>query len=214
MNKIDYSLMFVTDERIREDADFLTILEASLKGGASIVQLREKKRNTKEVYKRALAAKKCCAQYAVPLIINDRVDIALAVDADGVHLGQKDLPVAIARRLLGAHKIIGWSVSNEVQAIEANQLAINYIGLSPIFNTTTKTKDLDPPLGIEGLKRLKAISNNPIICIGGIQQKNVASIIANGSDGVAVVSAISQANDPLQATKQLKKMIWQTGLKQ
>ena len=213
MNKVDYSLMFVTDERITDNAQFLNILESSLKGGVSIVQLREKKLETKRFYERAATVKTLCSKYAVPFIINDRVDIALAVDADGVHLGQKDLPVVVVRDVLGNDKIIGWSVSNEEQAVEANDLEIDYIGLSPIFNTATKTKDLDPPLGIEGLKKIKAISNKPIICIGGINKENTGGIIKNGSDGIAVVSAISQATDPAKATKQLKEIVCQTGMK-
>ena len=213
MKKVDCSLMFVTDERITDDALFLTILESSLKGGASIVQLREKKLNTKRFYERALAAKVLCSKYAVPFIINDRIDIALAINSDGVHIGQKDLPVTVTRELLGNNKIIGWSVGNEEQAIEANNLDVDYIGLSPIFSTDTKTTDLDMQLGIDGLKKLKKISNKPIICIGGINKNNTANIIQNGSDGIAVVSAISQASNPKQATKQLKEIICQTGTK-
>ncbi len=205
--------MFVTDERITDNRQFFSILESSLKGGVSIVQLREKKANSNDFYARAVYAKSRCSFYGVPLIINDRVDIALAVDADGVHIGQQDLSVAVVRQLLGQQKIIGWSVSNEQQAIESKDLAINYIGLSPIFDTTTKTDHLDPPLGIEGLIRFRSISNKPIICIGGIDQHNTAQIIQNGADGIAVVSAISQASDPLKATKQLNKIICQTGTK-
>ncbi|MEM9362289.1 MAG: thiamine phosphate synthase [Bacteroidota bacterium] len=214
MKKVAYSLMFVTDERITEDVKFLSVLESSLKGGASIIQLREKVLNTRQFYERAIAAKKLCTKYNTPLIINDRIDIALAIHADGVHIGQKDLPVSVARELLGNTKIIGWSVSNEEQAVEANNLQVDYIGLSPIFSTATKTKDLDPPLGIEGLKKIRAISNKPIVCIGGVDASNTASTIQNGSDGIAVVSAISLADDPMQATKKLKEIVCQTGTKQ
>lgn len=213
MKHVDYSLMYVTDERITDNTAFLNVLESSLKGGVSIVQLREKKLNTKAFYNRALAVYKLCLKYNIPLIINDRIDIALAIGADGIHIGQKDLPAPIARKLLGKNKIIGWSVSNVKQALEANTLDVNYIGISPIFNTNTKTKDLDLPLGIEGLKEIKKICNKPIICIGGINNKNTASIIQNGSDGIAIVSAISQANNPEQAIAQLKKIICQTGTK-
>ena len=209
MKKIDYSLMFVTDDRITDGREFLTVLESALKGGLSIVQLREKKLNTKAFYDRAMAVKELCTKYSIPFIINDRIDIALAVNADGVHIGQKDLPVSAARALLG-HKIIGWSVSNEEQAAKANQLEIDYIGLSPIFSTKTKIKDLNEPLGIEGLKKLKLISNKPVICIGGVDEKNAASIMQNGADGIAVVSAISQSNNPYQKTKILKRIIKNT----
>lgn len=207
MKRADCALIFVTDDRITEDRPFLKILESSLKGGVTMVQLREKKLNAKRFYQRALAVKKLCACYHVPLIINDRVDIALSIDADGVHLGQNDLPVGISRKLLGENKIIGYSVSNEKQAIEANKLEVDYVGVSPIFETITKKTDLEPPLGVEGLKRLKAISKNPLVCIGGITQENAPVILKNGSDGIAVVSAISQAKDPEQVAKTFASII-------
>lgn len=205
--------MFVSDERVTDDQQFFHILESSLKGGATIIQLREKMMSTNRFYERALAAKAVCSRHQVPLIINDRVDIALAVDADGVHIGQTDLPVAVVRDLLGADKIVGWSVSNEEQAVIANDLAVDYIGLSPIFHTGTKTEDLDPPLGIDGLKKLKSISNKPIVCIGGVTKENTSDVIKYGADGIAVVSAISQAADPAKATNQLKEIICQVGTK-
>ncbi|MGR7814294.1 thiamine phosphate synthase [Lacinutrix undariae] len=213
MKKADYYLMFVTDEQITDDTQFLKVLESSLKGGTNIVQLREKKLNTKRFYERAVAVKKLCKKHNTPLIINDRIDIALAINADGVHIGQKDIPATVARELLGSDKIIGLSVSNQIQAIETNTLEVDYIGLSPIFSTNTKTKDLEAPLGLEGLKKIKSVSNKPIICIGGINKENTISILQNGADGIAVVTAISQAKDPEQATKQLKEKICQTGIK-
>ena len=160
-----------------------------------------------------MAVKNLCKRYGVPLIVNDRIDIALAINAEGVHIGQKDLPVSVARELLGSDKIIGWSVSNERQALEANTLDVDYIGVSPIFPTNTKVKNLDSPLGISGLIKIKKICRKPIICIGGIDQKNAASVLLNGSDGIAVVSAISQANNPKKETEQLKEIICQTGIK-
>ncbi|NVK63964.1 MAG: thiamine phosphate synthase [Flavobacteriales bacterium] len=213
MKNVDYSLMFVTDDRITDDEQFLSILEASLKGGASIIQLREKTMNSKCFYERAMATKALCDRYETPLIVNDRVDIAMAVNADGVHIGQTDLSANVVRKLLGNQKIIGWSVSNDEQAEISTQLDIDYIGLSPIFGTSTKTVDLDPPLEIEGLKRIQSISNKPIVCIGGITKENTASILQNGASGIAVVSAISQAINPKEETEQLKKIICQTGTK-
>lgn len=212
MNKIDYSLMFVTDERIEDNELFFHILEQALVGGASIIQLREKQLDTARFYQRALQAMHLCKSFGVPMIINDRIDLALAVDADGVHLGQKDMPVAIARQLLAKGKIVGLSVSNEQQALEANALDVDYIGLSPVFATATKTKDLEPPLGIEGLKNIRSLNSKPIVCIGGITTANTASLIESGASGIAVVSAISKAQNPQQATANLKKIICQTGL--
>ncbi|WP_338791979.1 thiamine phosphate synthase [Bernardetia sp. MNP-M8] len=209
---IDYSLMFVTDDSITDDTIFFRVLEDSLKGGATIIQLREKSCNTDSFYKRALTSKLLCHSYNVPLIINDRIDIALAVDADGVHIGQTDMPYKIARKLVGDSKIIGLSVSDSQQAIEANKLTVDYIGISPIFDTHTKKTDLAPSLGIEGLKMIRKLFSKPIVCIGGIKKENVVDIIKNGSNGIAVVSAISKAEYPEQETKLLKEIICQTGL--
>jgi thiamine-phosphate pyrophosphorylase len=204
--------MYVTDDSITDDTAFFKILEDALKGGTSIVQLREKSGNTRSFYNRALKAKTLCHAYRIPLIINDRIDIALAADADGVHIGQTDMPYSKARALLGATKIIGLSVSNTEQAIEAENLKVDYIGISPIFNTATKKSDLAPSLGIEGLKMIRPLFSKPMVCIGGIHQNNVADIIKNGANGVAVISAISKAKYPEKETKNLKEIICQIGL--
>lgn len=205
--------MYVTDDSIENDELFFSILESSLKGGTDIVQLREKNSNTLSFYNRAVMAKKMCKSYNIPLIINDRLDIALAIDADGIHIGQTDLPYSIVRKLLGKDKIIGLSVSNENEAVKANSLSVSYIGISPIFATNTKTENLANPLKIEGLKKIQSISNKPLICIGGINENNTKSIIENGADGIAVVSAISKAENPKTATTNLKNIICKTGLK-
>jgi thiamine-phosphate pyrophosphorylase len=214
MNSIDYSLMFVTDDSVTDNDAFFKILEDSLKGGATIIQLREKNCDTYTFYKRALQSKTLCHSYKVPLIINDRIDVALAVDADGVHIGQKDLPYSLTRKLVGINKIIGLSVSDRAQAIEAEKLGADYIGISPIFKTSTKKSDLAAPLGIEGLQIIRTLFSKPIVCIGGIQTDNVANIIKNGSNGIAVISAISKAAFPEKETKKLKEIIWQTGIRQ
>jgi thiamine-phosphate pyrophosphorylase len=211
MAKFDFELMYVTDDNIREDNLFFFILEAALKGGANSIQLREKDNDTLSFYQRAVTTKNLCEKYNIPLIINDRLDIALAVNADGLHIGQKDIPFAVARKILGKEKIIGLSVSNEIQAIEANKLDVNYIGLSPVFATKTKTTDLDIPLGIEGLKRIRNLSNKPIICIGGIDISNTIDLMANGADGIAVVSSISKAENPELETTKLKQALCKTG---
>ena len=213
MEKFDYGLMYVTDDSIREDNLFFSILEAALKGGVNSIQLREKNSNTLSFYHRAVTTKKLCEKYDIPLIINDRLDIALAVNADGLHIGQKDMPYSIARKLLGIDKIIGISVSNEKQAIEANTLDVDYIGLSPVFATTTKTTDLDIHLGIEGLKRIRNLSNKAIICIGGIDINNTNDLMINGADGIAVVSAISKTENPELETTKLRQALCKTGLR-
>ena len=155
MPKVDYALMYVTDDSIKDDNSFFHILEASLKGGATIIQLREKTCDTQTFYQRAVRCKEICEKYNTPLLINDRLDIALAIDADGVHIGQTDMPYEVARRLLSNSKIIGLSVSNKEQAEQPNAQAADYIGISPIFSTNTKTTDLAKPLGIAGLKEIR-----------------------------------------------------------
>ena len=212
MAKFDYGLMYVTDDSIREDNLFLSIIEAALKGGANSIQLREKSGSTLSFFNRAVKVKKLCRHYNIPLIINDRLDIALAVNAEGLHIGQKDIPYTIARKILGKNKIIGLSVSNINEAIEANKTDVDYIGLSPVFSTTTKTSDLATPLGVEGVIRIKKITKKPIICIGGINANNTSDLILNGADGIAVVSSISKAEDPELETKNLIQIICKTGL--
>lgn len=212
MAKFDFGLMYVTDDSIRDDKLFFSILEAALRGGANSIQLREKNNNTLSFYHRAVTTENLCKKYNIPLIINDRLDIALAVNAHGLHIGQKDIPFAIARKILGKDKIIGLSVSNEMQAIEANELDVDYIGLSPVFATETKTTDLDIPLGIEGLKKIRNLSNKPIICIGGIDICNTIDLIANGADGIAVISSISKAENPELETTKLRQALCKTGL--
>lgn len=203
----DPRLMFVTDDRITEDRPFFEILEQTLAGGATLVQLREKTLNTHDFYKRALSCKQACDAYNVPLIINDRADIALAVGAQGLHIGQQDLPYKVARKLLGDKTLIGLSVSTLQQAKEAQQLGVDYIGVSPLFATQTKTQDLDPPLGLDGLAQIRKLYSGPIVVIGGVNSQNASQAMAHGADGIAVVSAISGATDPKKATNELLKQL-------
>lgn len=195
------TLNLVTDGCHTTD-QLLRIVNDAVSGGVTMVQLREKTADTRTFLERAFALKRLLQSTGVPLIINDRVDIALAVDADGVHLGQSDMPVTIARQLLGPDKIIGLSVENFEQIKEANQLDIQYIGISPIFATPTKT-DTHTPFGLEGARQAVALSTHPTIGIGGINASNIAAVRATGLDGVAVVSAIMSAPDPKKAAQEL-----------
>lgn len=195
------TLNLVTDGCHTTD-QLLRIVNDAVSGGVTMVQLREKTADTRTFLERAFALKRLLQSTGVPLIINDRVDIALAVDADGVHLGQSDIPVTIARQLLGPDKIIGLSVENFEQIKEANQLDIQYIGISPIFATPTKT-DTHTPFGLEGARQAVALSTHPTIGIGGINASNIAAVRATGLDGVAVVSAIMSASAPRQAAQEL-----------
>ncbi len=210
---IDYSLMFVTDERIVDDERFFEILHAALEGGVSMVQLREKKASTRFVYKRALTVKALCKKHRVPFVVNDRVDVALAVDADGVHVGQDDMPINVARKLLGSNKILGLSVSCEREVLQAAHEEVDYLGASPIFATNTKRENLAEPLGLVGLAAMSKLSNKPIVAIGGITTANAKAVMQHGAQGVAVVSEISQTENSQENTKILRRIICKTGMK-
>ena len=159
-------------------------------GGAKIIQLREKKASSAEFYETAQEVMLFARQQNVKIIINDRVDIALAVGADGVHLGQNDLPPDEARKILGENAIIGFSTHNIEQALEAVKLPINYLAIGPIFATNTK-ENPDAIVGIEGLSKVReAIRDFPLVAIGGINFENAPNILANGADSIAVISAI------------------------
>lgn len=154
----------------------------------------------KDAYAQALALRKVAAEVGATLIINDRCDLALAVNADGVHLGQEDLPLADARCLLGPEKIIGLSTHNQEQVREAAALQPDYIGFGPVFSTATKS-DHDPVVGIEGLRAARALTTLPMFAIGGIAAQHLAELIRAGADGVAVISAILKASDLEAAIK-------------
>ena len=165
-------------------------VELLSRGGATLIQLREKQMAAVEFYEQAQAAVQVAERCGVQLLINDRVDIALAVKAHGVHLGQDDMPPEAARRLLGPEAVIGYSTHNIEQAVAATRLPIDYLAIGPIFATTTKS-DTAPVLGLEGLRAVrKAIGKFPLVAIGGITHKNARAVIDAGADSVAVVSAV------------------------
>lgn len=184
-------------------------MAAAVQGGVSVVQLREKNISSRDFYQMALSLKRLLAPTGVPLIINDRLDIVLAVEADGLHIGQSDLPYAVARELLGPDSIIGLSVENVEQARAANALDVDYIGLSPVFGTATK-KDIAPPLGLEGVQQIQGFTKHRTVAIGGIKTDNAASLIQHGVDGLAVVSAIVSQESPMVAAAELRQLIDQT----
>lgn len=201
----DYRLYLVTDDK-QDLATLKWVVSEALQGGVTMVQVREKHGDIRAFIERALIVKTILRNTGVPLIINDRVDVALAIDADGVHLGQSDMPVGMARRLLGANKIIGLSVETDEQLAQANALPIDYIGLSAIFATSTKT-DISKHWGIEGLKRALSITSLPIVAIGGINESNIPQLCATGVHGIALVSAICHTHDPKAATVHLRHLI-------
>ncbi|MGQ1911305.1 thiamine phosphate synthase [Marinifilum sp. RC60d5] len=206
MIKEDLKLYLVTDKVLAKGKPLEEIVEAAVKGGVSMVQIRDKESSTRDFYDLALRIKKILMSYKVPLIINDRLDIALAVNADGLHIGQSDLPYEQARNILGTDKIIGLSVENIEQAKEANNLDVDYIGLSPVFSTQTKS-DIAMPLELEGVKEIASFSRHPMVAIGGINQQNANAVCKAGADGIAVVSAVISSNNPQVAASKLLKEI-------
>ena len=206
MRHPDLSLYLVTDRGLSPDRPLEEVVEEAVLGGVVIVQLREKNTGNREFYELAVKLKRVLSKHHVPLIINDRLDIALAADAEGVHLGQTDLALSISRKILGPEKIIGLSVETLQQAYDANETDADYIAISPVFSTPTKT-DTRQPFGIKGVKEVSSISKFPAVAIGGINADNAGEVIRNGAAGIAVVSAIMAAASPLQAAAELKKII-------
>lgn len=194
----------ITDTRISglSHAEQVTRLIA---GGARLVQLREKHASPREFFADAQAAVSIARSQGAQIIINDRVDLALALGADGVHLGQTDLPVEAARRLLGLDALIGFSVHNIEQAKQALKMPIDYLALGPIFPTTTK-QNPDPVVGLSGLRQVRQIAGDlPLVGIGGIGADKVNEVLASGADAVALISSLLQ--DPLQITAHLQILI-------
>jgi thiamine-phosphate pyrophosphorylase len=198
----DLRLHLVTDAMLCGERDLLYVVDAAVRGGATCVQLREKKLSTRLFVERARALKMRLAPLNVPLIINDRLDVALVIEADGLHIGQDDLSAEDARRWL-PNGIIGLSIESTGQLGDAMDAPVDYFGVSPVFATSSKS-DAAPPLGLEGLRALRAMTHRPLIGIGGIGPDNVSQVRAAGADGVAVISAVLSASDPAQAARLLR----------
>ena len=201
-------LYLVTDRGLSLGRPLEEIVSEAVAGGVTMVQLREKDAATGEFVELGRRLMSLLKPLGVPLIINDRVDVALAVDADGVHIGQSDMSYADARRLLGPEKIIGLSVENFEDLESANKLDVDYIGISPVYGTQTKT-DTAEPFGLEGLRKAVEMSVHPTVAIGGMNVATVGEVIAAGTDGVAVVSAICSAESPRDAAAELATIIKQ-----
>ena len=201
---IDYSVYLVTDRRDKTDDEFLNIIEEAIKGGTTIVQLREKTASTKEFYDLALKVKEITSRYGVPLLINDRIDIALAVGSEGVHIGQDDMPADIAREIIGEDKILGVSASTVEEAKKAEIDSADYIGSGAVFPTSTKD-DADS-VSKEELKEIVDSIDIPVVAIGGITVENAHTLKGSGIAGVSVVSAIMSAEDPKEASEKLKEI--------
>ncbi len=205
---LDYSLYLVTDRGLSRGRTTLEIVQAAVRGGMTCVQLREKTCSTREFIEQARSIQSFLKEHRIPLIINDRIDVALAVKADGVHLGQKDMPIALARDILKNSMLIGISAETLENAVEAEKSGADYIGVGPIFPTDTKADAADP-LGAEGFLQIRKAVKIPLVAIGGLKKENAAVIVRNGAEGIAVVSAIVSADDPEKAARELKHIIAQ-----
>lgn len=202
-------IYLVTDRYLCGDRPVSHVVREAVMGGVRIVQLREKDFSTRAFVTEASIVKEVLYPFYVPLIINDRVDVALAVEADGVHLGQEDMPCDVARKLMGTGAIIGLSVETWDDVLRAEGEDVDYLGVSPIFATPTKT-DTKGVWGVEGLRRIKRVSRHPLVAIGGINDGNMAAVIEAGADAVAVVSAICAAPDPRAAARRLSDIFERT----
>jgi len=207
-SNIDYSLYLVTDRELMAAASIEECVEQAVSGGCTLVQLREKTASSHEFYETAARVRKITADCGVPLIINDRADIALAVNADGVHIGQEDLPYDAVRRIMGKDAIIGVSVSNLTEALAAAALGADYLGVGAMFATETKT---DANItSMRELRRIRAEINIPLVVIGGINKNTVPLFAGTGIDGIAVVSAVVAQKDAGGAARELKALFHST----
>ncbi|MEQ8174353.1 MAG: thiamine phosphate synthase [Syntrophomonadaceae bacterium] len=203
--KTDYTLYLVTDRRFLRGRSLIDEVLKSVRGGVSMVQLREKEAGSREFYQMALNLKTALQESGVPLIINDRLDIAMAVDADGLHIGQEDLPLSEVVRLWGEDKIIGLSVSNLEEAREGQKGGASYLGLGPVYATATKT-DAAGPTGLMLLGEVKSSVDIPVVAIGGIDMSNLAAVRDSGADGAAVVSCLMDAPDIEKSAREMVKL--------
>lgn len=203
MIKLDTSMYFITDSTGLTEKDFLYRTEQALSGGVTLIQLREKEKNTREYIDLAEKVHTIAQKYGVPLIIDDRVDVALAVNAEGVHLGQSDMPVKTARKLMGKEKIIGATAKTVEQAVEASSVGADYLGVGAIFPTTTKVKTVIT--STETLKNICRCVPIPVNAIGGLNKNNIEILNGIPISGICVVSAIMKANNPKTAAIELIK---------
>jgi thiamine-phosphate pyrophosphorylase len=199
-------LYLVTDEAACVGRDFFWVVEEAVLGGVTMVQLREKALGTRAFVEKAKRLKALLDPYGVPLIINDRVDVALAVDAAGVHVGQSDMPYDVLKSIWPSGKMIGLSAETQLDVYAAASYQISYLAVSPLFSTNSK-HDVGIPWGIEGLKWVKEHSSHPLVVIGGVNRENAADAARNGASAVAVISAICGATSPRDAARRLKNCI-------
>ena len=205
MQKVDLTLYLVTDSTDKAEDDFLETIKQACEGGVTLVQLREKEKSGLEYLNLAFKVKQITDQYKIPLIIDDRVDIAMATDAAGVHVGQSDIPVCAARKLLGENNIVGATAKTVAQALKAKEEGADYLGVGAIYPTTTKVVTVITE--VSTLNEIALQTNMPIVAIGGLNASNIHVLYDSMADGIAVVTAIMKSERPCEAAKLLKKQV-------
>lgn len=203
MKQYDTTMYFITDSTNYSEEEFLFRVEEACKGGVTLIQLREKDRTTREYISLAQKVHTITQRYDIPLIIDDRVDVALAVSAEGVHVGQSDMPVKLARQLMGRDKIVGATAKTVPQALEAYEQGADYLGVGAIYPTTTKVKTV--LTSVDTLKEIVKAVPIKVNAIGGLNKDNIHVLKDSGIDGICVVSAIMKADDPCTAAKELRE---------
>jgi thiamine-phosphate pyrophosphorylase len=206
-----WRLYVITDERVSRNRSHLEVAEAAIRGGADVIQLRDKTASSGALYRIAVALRKLTRDAKVPFIVNDRLDIALAADADGVHVGQDDLPAAVARRLLGPGKILGVSTETPEEALLAEKDGADYLGVGPVFEARGTKADAGAPKGPGMITPIRRCCPLPIVAIGGIKADNAGMVREAGADAAAVISAIVGADDIAEAARQMKRLLADRG---
>lgn len=202
----DLRVYVLTDKQLSLGRSHLEVISAAIRGGATMIQYREKNAGTREMVAQATILRDLCRRHSIPFLVNDRVDVALAVDADGLHVGQDDMPAAIARKMIGAYKILGVSAETPAQALAAIADGADYLGVGTVFATSSKP-DVGKPIGLNGVKEIARLSKIPIVGIGGINASNAGDVIRSGAAGVSVISAIVSAQNIELATRELLEIV-------
>jgi thiamine-phosphate pyrophosphorylase len=206
VTRINWSLYVLTDRRAAGARALPDVVDAAIRGGATAIQLRDKQATTRELVELGRALLAITRPAGVPLIVNDRIDVALAINAEGVHVGQDDMPAPIARRLLGPDRLLGVSAGTVEEALQAQAEDADYLGTGDVYGTPTKA-DAGVPIGVDGLAEVVRAVSIPVVAIGGIQAANAGAVIAAGAAGIAVISAVIGAADPEAAARRLREIV-------
>ena len=202
-----WRLYVITDEKVSRGRSHLQVAEAAIVGGADVLRLRDKAASSARLYRVALQLRKITREAKIPFIVNDRLDIALAADADGVHVGQADLPASVVREIMGPDRILGVSVDTVEEAVQAEKDGADYIGVGPVFEARETKPDAGLPLGVDRIARIRRHCGLPIVAIGGIDAENARNVREAGADAAAVISGIAAADDIAHATRRLKRIL-------